>query len=369
MSVQTGIGVVSFNRKMGSYTTALQCSEGDLSQLYTGDATSFTCIPDFEAAGYVKPVLNFVVVSSRVAEGTVTPTNIRWYFNGALISFGTDGVSTGNLAGYFEMITPTAANGYMYPGLRVLKNLPGIGNFAPINIRVEGQVAVGTDTDTIQASYTIDIRQNTGGTSNIVKVAAVSPVQGFVISSKSGSVQLKAVAYRNGTTLVSPASLTHKWFRMSGGAWVEITSAGPETISGDGGSILTVHEADVMVQGMYKCEVYDSGKMFGQDVEKVLDASDCYEVLFHYTPADATISDDPAGNHSVNARVSVISRKTQGTVVAKDASQAKFTVIDPAGNILNTGENPVQKNSQDVTLAMVQQAGTDVQIICEVDVP
>ena len=65
----------------------------------------------------------------------------------------------------------------------------------------------------------------------------------------------------------------------------------------------------------------------------------------------------------------MVSRKTGQVIVQKANAQAYFTVVDSAGNILNSGQNTVKKSSQDVTLAMVQQAESGVQIIVEVDVP
>lgn len=370
MSTATGIGHVNLNRKMGSYTTALVPSVGDLTQTYDREGDNPTCYPDFEAAGAEKPLLNFIVISSRVAQGTTVPDQVKWYFNGMQISFGADGISTGALEGYFEMVTPSSANNYRYPGLRVLKNLVKVGAYAPITIRVEGRVILGNDSDTLQASYTIDISQDTGGVKNVVKVGAVNPAQGFTIVDKNGSVQIKAVSYREGRTLVDPASLTHKWFRLEGGDWVEITSlGGPEAMSGPGNSVLTVHEGDVLVQGLYKCEVYEDGAYFGQDTEKVVDASDCYEIQFFYTPAHATISDDPDGCHSVEVQVAVIARKTQVVIVSKEKARATFTVLDAAGNRLNESECITIKNSQAVTLDMISQSDTGVDVAVQVEIP
>ncbi|MCM1356424.1 MAG: hypothetical protein NC212_08475 [Staphylococcus sp.] len=360
MNTATGVGFVSFTKKIGSYTTAIQCSEGDLSQLYTGDETNYTCVPDFEAAGYDSPLLSFVVVSSRVAEGVASLGTVKWYFNDTEILFGSNGVST-NFSGAFEKVTPTSANGYVYPGIKVLKNLVAIGGFAPITIKATGRIIVGNDSDTVQASYTIGISQNTGGSTNIVKIAASNAAQGFTITEKGGSVKIKAVCYREGKTLVSPTALTYKWYKMGSGVWSQIAGAT--------GSELTINEGDIMVTSLYMVEVYDGGKLFGRDTEKIVDASDCYLVEFHFTPATANISDDPDGVHNVNVKVSVASRKTGATIVTKDAAQALFTVLDPAGVILNGSSSTTKKNSQDVTLAMVQQAECGVQVVTEVDIP
>ena len=131
MSTVTAVGQVAFSPKIGSYSSNLFCSEGDLSQLYTGDASSYSCVPDFEAAGYTPPLLDFVVTSSRVAEGLADVRDVKWYFNDTEIQFGSDNISTGSFSGYFEKVTPSASNGYVYPGLKIKKNLVAIANFAP----------------------------------------------------------------------------------------------------------------------------------------------------------------------------------------------------------------------------------------------
>ena len=58
---------------------AIQCNQGDLYQEYMGEASAPTNIaPDFAS---LKPVLSFILTSSRVAEGLVVPSSMKWYFN------------------------------------------------------------------------------------------------------------------------------------------------------------------------------------------------------------------------------------------------------------------------------------------------
>lgn len=79
MSLASATGQVIFSQKGGVYMPAIQCNQGDLYQEYMGEASAPTNIaPDFAS---LKPVLSFILTSSRVAEGLVVPSSMKWYFN------------------------------------------------------------------------------------------------------------------------------------------------------------------------------------------------------------------------------------------------------------------------------------------------
>lgn len=94
MSLASATGQVIFSQKGGVYMPAIQCNQGDLYQEYMGEASAPTNIaPDFAS---LKPVLSFILTSSRVAEGLVVPSSMKWYFNDVEIKF-SGNVSTCNL--------------------------------------------------------------------------------------------------------------------------------------------------------------------------------------------------------------------------------------------------------------------------------
>lgn len=75
MSVASATGQVIFSQKSGVYMPAIQCNQGDLYQEYMGEASAPTNIaPDFAS---LKPVLSFILTSSRVAEGLVVPSSMN----------------------------------------------------------------------------------------------------------------------------------------------------------------------------------------------------------------------------------------------------------------------------------------------------
>lgn len=104
MSVASKVGQVIFSQKSGVYMPAIMCDKGDLYQEYDGESGAPTNIaPDFTT---MKPTLSFLLTSSRVAEGIVVPSAIRWYFNDVEIKF-SGNVSTntfGGETGHFKYI-------------------------------------------------------------------------------------------------------------------------------------------------------------------------------------------------------------------------------------------------------------------------
>ena len=104
MSLASATGQVIFSQKGGVYMPSIQCNQGDLYQEYMGEASAPTNIaPDFVS---LKPVLSFILTSSRVAEGLVVPSSMKWYFNDVEIKF-SGNVSTntfGGETGHFKFI-------------------------------------------------------------------------------------------------------------------------------------------------------------------------------------------------------------------------------------------------------------------------
>lgn len=123
MSLATAVGQVIFSQKSGVYMPAIMCDKGDLYQEYNGDSSNPVDIsPDFTT---LLPVLSFVLTSSRVAEGLVVPSSMKWYFNDTELTFGSDKVSTNSFSGetgHFEFINYQAGVQNYY-ALRIKKNL------------------------------------------------------------------------------------------------------------------------------------------------------------------------------------------------------------------------------------------------------
>ena len=342
MSSASATRTIKFISKAGTYSATVISPEGDLYQEWVGTPGNASGVyPDYAV---MRPVLYFVCTSSRVAEGVVTPDAIDFYFNGTKIVFSGD-TSTGTFAGLFKKIAPAGDNPYF--GLQILGNIADASGYAPAVIRMVARVSYGTQSDDIQADYTIPVQQSTG-TSYHVTIAA-GDNKNFVITEKGDSVILKAMAYLSGAALTN--NLTYKWEKMAPTGW--------SVLAGETAQTLTVAEADINTYGEYRVSVSRDGVEIGTDIQGVMDASDPYDIDPHPSPDDETISEDPGGNGQVTYAPVVVKR---GTNFKALNTLFYFVIKDAAGNYLNAGEMNTAKASCTVTRAHCVQAGGDVSI-------
>lgn len=341
MSVASTSRTIKFISKAGTYTAVIMSPTGDLYQEYEGTVNDVTNVyPDFSV---LKPILYFVCTSSRVAEGVADPDSMEYYFNGEKINF-SGGVSTGTFAGYFKTVTPSGDQ--LYYGLQILKNIADLAGYAPAVIKMVAAISYGTQSDQIQASYTIPIQQATGSSYRITIVAG--DTKNFVITAKGGSCVLKAMAYQSGQALSK--DLTYVWEKMESTGWAAITGAASQT--------LTVNGADINTYGEYRVHVLRASAEIGTDIQSVMDASDPYDIDPHPNPEDEAITEDTSGNGEVTYTPQVV---TRGTGTKAIDTQFYFVLKDAAGVYLNS-DRDTPKASQTVTRAHCMQAGGDVSV-------
>ena len=296
--------------------------------------------PDFSV---LKPILYFVCTSSRVAEGVADPDSMEYYFNGEKINF-SGGVSTGTFAGYFKTLAPSGDQ--LYYGLQILKNIADLAGYAPAVIKMVATISYGTQSDQIQASYTIPIQQATGSSYRVTIMAG--DTKNFVITTKGGNCVLKAMAYQSGQALSK--DLTYVWEKMEATGWATITGVTSQT--------LTVNGADINTYGEYRVHVLRAGTEIGTDIQSVMDASDPYDIDPHPSPEDEAITEDTSGNGEVTYTPQVV---TRGTSTKALDTQFYFVLKDAAGVYLNS-DRDTPKASQIVTRAHCMQAGGDVSV-------
>lgn len=342
MSTASTSRTIKFISKAGTYTALIMSPSGDLYQDYEGTPSDVTAIyPNFAT---IRPILYFVCTSSRVAEGIADPDAIEYYFNGVKINF-SGGVSTGTFAGYFQSVSPSGDQ--LYYGLQILKNIADIAGYAPAVIKMVATISYGTQSDTIQASYTIPIQQATGSSYRVTITAGDN--KNFVITTKDGSCILRAMAYQSGNALSQ--NLTYMWEKMGPTGWTAITGATSQT--------LTVAAADINTYGEFRVHVYRSSAEIGTDIQGVMDTSDPYDIDPHPTPEDEAITEDTTGNGEVTYTPVVVKR---GTSTKAMDTLFYFVLKDAAGVYLNSDIN-TPKASQTVTRAHCVQAGGDVSVI------
>ena len=341
MSVASTSRTIKFISKAGTYTAAIMSPSGDLYQDYEGTTNDVTAIyPNFET---LKPILYFVCTSSRVAEGVANPDGMEYYFNGTKITF-SGGVSTGTFAGYFKTVAPSGDQ--LYYGLQIVKNIAALAGYAPAVIKMVATVSYGTQSDTIQASYTIPIQQATDSSYRVT--IAAGDTKNFVITTKGGSCILKAMAYQSGNALTK--DLTYVWEKMGATGWETITGATAQT--------LTVRADDINTYGEYRVHVSRAGAEIGSDIQSVMDTSDPYDIDPHPSPEDEAITEDTTGNGQVTYTPVVV---TRGTSTKALDTQFYFVLKDAAGVYLNS-DRTTPKSSQTVTRAHCVQAGGDVSV-------
>lgn len=341
MSAASTSRTIKFISKAGTYTAVIMSPTGDLYQEYEGTVNDVTNVyPDFSV---LKPILYFVCTSSRVAEGVADPDSMEYYFNGEKINF-SGGVSTGTFAGYFKTLAPSGDQ--LYYGLQILKNIADLAGYAPAVIKMVATISYGTQSDQIQASYTIPIQQATGSSYRVTIMAG--DTKNFVITTKGGNCVLKAMAYQSGQALSK--DLTYVWEKMEATGWATITGMTSQT--------LTVNGADINTYGEYRVHVLRAGTEIGTDIQSVMDASDPYDIDPHPSPEDEAITEDTSGNGEVTYTPQVV---TRGTGTKALDTQFYFILKDAAGVYLNS-DRDTPKASQIVTRAHCMQAGGDVSV-------
>lgn len=341
MSDASKVGQVIFSQKAGIYMPAIMCDKGDLYQEFQGESSAPTNIaPDFVT---LKPILSFLLTSSRNAEGIVVPSVMKWYFNGVLLVFANN-VSTstfGGETGHFKFI-PYQAGVTNYFGLQVVKNLVKASSGASCNIKAEATATVGNTSDIIGSTYPIPITKGVGNQKHVTIAAGDNKY--FALRTKGDSCVLTAVARMGSDEITS--GLTYKWYKLVNGAW--------SILSGQTGKNLTVTDSMVDTTGSFKVEVFQSSTLIGIDTQTVMDLSDPYDIIERPTPEDETIS--AQGEKVVYSPILV---KRGETTKAKDMT-FYFVFMDSAGVILNPATAGIAAATGTCTYDMCQQAGGNV---------
>lgn len=342
MSIATKVGQVVYSQKSGVYMPAIMCDKGDLYQEYDGESSAPTNIaPDFST---LKPTLSYLLTSSRVAEGVVVPSMMKWYFNDVLLTF-TSNLSTnsfGGETGHFRFIAYSAGT-VNYFGLQIVKNLVKASAGASCTIKGISTVTVGNVSDDLQFVYPIPITKGVGN-QNVVTIVSGDDKY-FAIREKGSSVILSAVARRGASEITT--GLTYKWYRMVSGAW--------QLISGQTSKNLTVTESMVDTTGLFKVEVSQNSSLIGLDTQTVMDLSDPYDIITNPVPADETIT---SGTNGTVVYTPILVKRGQ-TTKAKDMTFF-FAFMDSAGVLLNPATANVAAASGTCTEAMCQQSGGNV---------
>lgn len=363
MSEAVAQSYIKYRIKSGVYSTEIVSPSGDLVQYYTGSQQQVQKVyMDFKV---IQPKLYLQSVSSRQTEGVVAFTEaVKVTVNGIQMSFDPDTkVNTtpfGGRSGQFKLIK---ANGSAASnGIQIIDNILQDSSFLPITITMVGKVVYGTQTDTLQASYTIPVMLYSGS-GTIVTIKAGSN-NNFTIPAKGETVILDACAYdfETGNEL-DTSNLKYVWQSAVP------TDEGWETLSATT-KTLTVTEKMVASYGDFRVIISDANSnQIGTDTRTVADATDPLIINTNPNPLDETIDEDTSGNGSVTYTPQVATRG--GSVLS--GYKFRFSVKDAAGMPLNKWQNGVDdelasemattpQEKYTVTRAQCQQGNGDLSI-------
>lgn len=347
MSVAAASRTVKWISKAGTYSAMISSPSGDLYQMWEGTQGQVNKIyPDFTVQ---KPILYFVATSSRTAEGVITPDSVDFYVGSTKLTWSGDTSSNnfGGATGHFKKISPSGSQ--LYYGIQIVKNLVEPFGFAPVTIRMVAHVSYGTQSDDLEASYSIPISQSTGSTYKVT--IAAGDTKNFVITEKGTSCILRARVFLGGEEITG--GLSYVWEKLTSTGWVTMSSTAVT---------LTVSDTDIDTYGQFRVTVLQNGAELGKDIQGVMDASDPYEIDPVPSPEDECIEEDNAARASVTYTPRLVKR---GTTTAVTAGLLGFTFVvkDAAGVFLNPASertNPAKTCT--VTADYCQQAGGDVSV-------
>lgn len=312
---------LKFINKVGTFTTYLQSSQGDLWQTYTLNGGQYTGItPDYET---LQPVLYLVCISSRTSGLTGITGTPEWYFGYIRLNEGNvinASISGKAASSYFELVSPTT--GQPYYGLRIKKNIVELTAGSSVTIKAVGtlRISVTGSTDTVQAQAAISITPATANGSH-VSILDITDVGGgivgrsFTFTGEAQTITMKAQTYMGASLLDGTAAqadsnnMTYQWQKISNGAWTDITQS-PSRASL--AQTLTVSEDDVMTYQQYRCAVYRDSELLGYGTANIMDATDPFAISPNPNPVDETITEE---EDTVAYSPKIVSRDS-GTVQA-----------------------------------------------------
>lgn len=305
-----------------------------------------------------KPVLYFVVISSRTRSSNGIASTPEWYFAGQRInSVNANAIDTA-YASYFELVMPNPSNGQNYYGLRIKGNLVALAQGSSVEIKAVGVVSGANFTDDVHAERVINIYPQNGEGSQI-DIVDVTNVGGgvtgrnFTFDEESQNITMKAETYIGSvrqdetSAQITANAITYQWQRILNGAWVNVSGATNQT--------LTVNEKDITTYAKYRCEVQKGGHHLGYGTANLMDATDPYVIDPNPTPLDETIEDE---GDTVVYTPRIVSRRNPGSVASGFANaKFNFMLLTSGGVEITPQSGYTNVASATVTYAMCENYG------------
>lgn len=337
MSEVRGQTTIQYVRQGDTLNCSLR-STFPLKQFVT--AVTGTVTPSFpDNTPCIYPVIRSSLRAQRVSAIT---SDVHWYYNGAEITFGANGLSTGPTgvtAGTFKSELKTI-DGFQVPTLTILKNLASASNIDSDTIEFKSSVNTGF-VSAVSASIEVSIEQTEGE----AYVPYITVGNGGTIDSEHSSLQAKAHLLVGGVEKTS--GVTYAWYKM------RVTSGtdGWQAVSGATSQTLTIAAADVNSEELYRCVITYEGRT-AEAVVEVVDETD--PLVVYLNPVNG--SNQPVAEFVSNVQTSIIykpkvvKRSTESVVTGYVFD---FLLTDAAGNEIDSDDGETQFT---VTLAHAVEA-------------
>ena len=305
----------------------------------------------------IYPVIRSSLRATRVA---AIISDVHWYYNGAEITFGQNGLSTmiGGVSdnGTFKSEVKTV-DGFQVPTLTILKDLASPTNIDSDTIEFRSKANTGFE-GTVSAAIEVSIEQTEGE----AYVGYATLGNGGTIDADHQSIQAAAHLLVGGVEKTQADGVTFAWYKMR----VAVGVDGWERVKVNNVNVtaatLTIGKNDINSSELYKCVMTYQER----SAEYVFDVSDETDMLVAYlNPVDAN-------NQSVAEYVSSTQQLIiyKPKVLRRDSQQEvsgyvfNFLLTDAAGNEIASADNASQFT---VTLAHAQQAQGNLGLIVSGD--
>lgn len=274
------------------------------------------CSPDWETSA-TKPLV-YAQLNRDDNGAVLIPTTLDLYYNGVLVAFGSDGLSTtGALAGVFRKSTKTInIGGRDYPSMTVfeiVKNIVPVSNYDNDTILLKGTTEVSGQSLAFDAiSETVEIVETVGSSTTLYLDGDTD------VTTDSPTATLNAHVLIDGTSPSDLSAYVAKWYKVVG----EVA-----TLAATGVWTLTVRAADIDGTTTYRCDLLqkDGSTVLGSAYINVTDYTDPYRVNLYV--------DGITGEQIKEGETAVYTAKVEKDDGTEDATaQTAFTVTDNSGS-------------------------------------
>lgn len=297
------------------------------------------CTPDWTNSAN-KPLL-FAKLNRTDNGKLIVPINVDLYYNGVLIAFGPDGISTtGAMAGMFKKaVRSVNVDGADYPNMptfEILKNLVPISSFDNDTIMLKGSAEIeGFNIGFDSLSRTVEIIETVGQSTMLYLDGDTD------ITNSSPEATINAHVLIDGTPPTDMSAYVLKWYDVAGAT---------KTLIATGVTSLKVLAKDVDGNKTILCELYKKGgtEVLASSFIPITDFTDPGRVAL-----DVEGIEGKQIRNGQTAVYTAVVLKSDGTEIVDAVTD--FTTTDKNGNII--GELSGRKKSISVEYNFIVSKG------------